>query len=281
VETWASPYLAAQAEYLRHLGKAPVADVVEHDGIYAVRTGVFSNTENGVISSGASPVRPDVARDLIRWFGERRLPASWLSSEGEGRAATAAALQTLGCRPERAAWEMRASLDALELDVPVEVNIVQVTSEHELGRWLDVVGACDWFETETERAATADILHGLGFTQVAPLRLYVAFRGERVVGSASAFFAGEHVLLTAVAVLEDARRQGIGRSLAAARLREARERGCKAAVLAPSPDGAKLYGALGFRTYEQPADRWFYLPVSIGTLAEPGCPATPGLRSHP
>jgi hypothetical protein len=98
VETWASPYLAAQAAYLRHLGTAPVADVIEHDGIYAVRTGVFSNTENGVVSAGASPVVPNVARDLMRWFNERNVPASWLCSEGEGRAGTSAALQAVGCR---------------------------------------------------------------------------------------------------------------------------------------------------------------------------------------
>jgi GNAT superfamily N-acetyltransferase len=262
VETWASPYLATQAEYLRHLGTAPVADVVEHEGIYAVRTGVFSNTENGVISTGASRVRPDVARDLIHWFGERHVPASWLCSEDEGRAVTAVALEAVGCRPERGAWDMRASLDELELDVPVGVHIEPVTSEHELGRWLDVAGACGWFETEIERLATAELLRGLGFTESAPLRLYVAYRGESAVGSASAFYGDEDVLLTANVVLEDARRQGIGRSLALTRLREARERGCKGAVLAPSPDGAKLYEALAFQTYEQPADRWFYLPVS-------------------
>jgi GNAT superfamily N-acetyltransferase len=259
VERWASPYLAAQAAYLRHLGTAPVADVIEHDGIYAVRTGVFSNTENGVIS--ASPGAPEFAQDLIRWFGERSLAASWLCAEGDGRASTAAALEAAGCRPERAAWEMRASLAEFELDVSVDVHIEPVTSEHELGWWLDVAGACGWFESDRERRATADLLRGLCLAESAPLRLYLAYLGKRVVGCASAFYAEEDVLLTAVAVLEEARRQGVGRSLALTRLREAHARGCKSAVLAPSPDGAKLYEALAFETYEQPADRWFYLPV--------------------
>jgi ribosomal protein S18 acetylase RimI-like enzyme len=108
------------------------------------------------------------------------------------------------------------------------------------------------------------------------------FRGK-AVGSASAFYGDRTSSLTAVAVLEDFRRRGIGRSLALTRLHEARGRGCKSAVLAPSADGAKLYDALGFKTYEQPADRWF-LPPAVNTLVrwpEPGCPASPGLRSHP
>jgi GNAT superfamily N-acetyltransferase len=77
---------------------------------------------------------------------------------------------------------------------------------------------------------------------------------------ASAFFGEKLALLTAVAVLEPERRRGVGRSLALARLREARERGCTRAVLDPSPDGAKLYATLGFETHRQPPDRWFYLP---------------------
>ena len=80
---------------------------------------------------------------------------------------------------------------------------------------------------------------------------------------ASAFYAGGGtVMLTALAVLPDSRRQGIGRALALARLQEARKRQCELAVLAPSPDGAKLYETLGFETHPQPPDRWFYLPAS-------------------
>jgi GNAT superfamily N-acetyltransferase len=261
VETWASPYLATQAAYLRHLGTAPTADVLEYEGVFAVRTGVFSNTENGVVSTGRSPVESDVARDLIRWFAERRAPASWLCAEGEGRTATAAVLQAAGCRPERAAHDMRISLDALPFDVPADVPVEAVTSPRELDPWLDVVEACGWFDNASERRRMAELLTGLGFARSAPFRLYVAYRGERVVGSASAFYAGDDVLLTAVAVLEELRRQGIGRALALTRLREARGRGCTGAVLGPSPDGAKLYEALGFETHDQPPDRCFYLPA--------------------
>ena len=77
---------------------------------------------------------------------------------------------------------------------------------------------------------------------------------------ASAFYTRDVVLLEWLAVLDEEQRRGIGTALAATRLRDARERGCSTAVLAPTEDGAKLYGTLGFETHRQPSDRWFYLP---------------------
>ena len=260
--TWASPLLAAQAAYLRYLGTAPVAEAVERDGIYSVRTGIFSNTENGVISSGTTRVDRDLAEDIIRSFSERKVPASWLCSEGEGRAETAALLESVGCQPERAASEMRAEIQQLDLSVPADTRIETVAAEQGLDAWLDVAGACGWFETEHERHAWKQLHRELVLARRRPssTRLYLASNAERAVGIASVFYAEEIALLTGVAVLDDSRRQGIGRSLALTRLREARERGCRLAVLTPSPDGAKLYQALGFETHPQPVRRWFYLP---------------------
>jgi GNAT superfamily N-acetyltransferase len=265
METWASPYLAAQAAYLRHVGTASVAEVLAGEGVYAVRTGVASNSENGVVSAGDAAVGVDVAREVIGWLDERKLPASWLCAEGQGCAETARVLEDAGCRPDRGSWEMRAAVDQVDLDawqVPVDTRIAPVASERKVEAWLDVAGACGWFETEAERSAWKKLHLGLALGRSAPSRLYVAFCGERAVGMASAFYGKEIVLLTAVGVLDDEQRRGIGRAFALTRLREARDRGCKLAVLAPSPDGAKLYQALGFETHPQPADRWFYLPPS-------------------
>jgi GNAT superfamily N-acetyltransferase len=228
--------------------------VLERDGIYAVRTGVASNTENGVVSAGV--VDAATVRDVIAWFDELRLPASWLVAEGEARAATAATLGAEGCRAERSGWEMRAALDTLDLEHDA-ADVHPVDSERRLEAWLDVAGACGWFENEDERRAWRELQRGL----TEPTRLYLALRGGRPAGMASAFSSEEVVLLTAVAVLEDERRRGVGRALAVARLREARARGCTLAVLDPSPDGAKLYESLGFDVHRQLADRWFYLPM--------------------
>jgi GNAT superfamily N-acetyltransferase len=228
--------------------------VLERDGVYAVRTGVVSNTENGVASSGA--VDAETVRELIAWFYERRLPASWLVAEGEACDATAATLDAEGCRAERSGWEMRAALDMLDLEHE-SADVHPVDSELQLETWLEVAGACGWFESEDERRAWRELQLGVAEAT----RLYLALRDGRPVGMASVFFDDEIALLTAVAVLEPERRRGVGRALAIARLREARARGCTLAVLDPSPEGAKLYGSLGFDLHRQPEDRWFYLPT--------------------
>jgi GNAT superfamily N-acetyltransferase len=264
VDTWASPYLAAQAEYLRHLGTAPAAESLERNGVYAVRTGIASNAENGVVSVGDVPVERELAADVIAWLSERNLPAAWVCAEGARRAETVHVLEALGCRPDRASCEMRGSLKRLFFDgemTPAGIHAGAVASERDLDAWLDVATACGLHE-HGERRTWRDLLLGLGFAPAAPIRLYVAFRGDRAVGMASAFYAGALALLTAVAVITDERRRGIGRAFALMRLHEARERGCMMAVLAPTPDGTKLYNALGFETHPQPPDRWFFLPTT-------------------
>jgi GNAT superfamily N-acetyltransferase len=261
VARWASPYLAAQAAYLRHLGTSRCAEVLERDGLYAVRTGVASNTENGVLSAGGAPADEPLVCQILEWM--RAAPASWLCAEGEARHPTAQALRAAGCVADDSAWEMRGDLSGGLDDAGAEgVRIAPVSgSGDELGAWLDVAGSCRWFETDAERHAWRDLYAGLELTDAAPLRLHVAFRGDRPVGMASAFHTDGVVLLSAVGVVVDERRHGIGRALAATRLREARGRGCKLAVLVPSPEGAELYRRLGFERHRQPEGCWFYLPV--------------------
>jgi GNAT superfamily N-acetyltransferase len=157
---------------------------------------------------------------------------------------------------------MRAALEELTLEPEGGADVRTVRGERDLEAWLDVAGACGWFESDDERRAWKEVQLGLAVGGSAPIRLYVACRDEQPVGMASAFFGEELALLTAVAVLERERRRGVGRALAMARLREARDRGCTLAVLDPSPEGAKLYESLGFETHRQPPDRWFYLPTA-------------------
>jgi GNAT superfamily N-acetyltransferase len=258
VEGWGSPGLAAQAAYFRHLGT--VGEVLQSNGVYAVRTGVMSNTENGVISTGS--VSSSVAAEAIAWLGG--VPASWLCAEDEGREETARVLVGKGCRPDNDAWEMRGPVGDPVVAVPSGITVARVSSDRDLDAWLDVAGRCGWFETEADRRARFEVYRSLGHAPSAPLCLYVACRGDRPVGMASALYTDELVLLAELAVLDDEQRRGIGRVLALTRLAEARDRGCATAVLAPSPDGAKLYATLGFETHRQPSDRWFYLPLGEG-----------------
>lgn len=263
MERWASPLLRAQAAYLRHLGTSPVAEVMERDGIFGVRTGIDSNAESGVISSGSVPVSAADAAAMLAWMGERRLPACWLCSEGHALSDTAHVLGNAGCRPENAAWSMQGAIEPVVSDVraPTAVSVRAVASAKDLDAWIEVASACGWIESDDDRRARRDLVLSFGFAEATPKRLYVASRGDRPVGMAAAFYTCETVMLTAVAVLEEERRRGVGRALAMMRLEEAQMRGCTSAVLGPSPDGVKLYQALGFTVRREPEGRCFYLPV--------------------
>jgi hypothetical protein len=259
---WATAYLAAQAAYLRHLATAPASEVFDQRGVWAVRTSVASNTENGVLSDSDVRVTTDVVRTLTDWFEEAQVPASWICSEGSERPRTAAVLETAGWESERTAWDMRAAVPALAPAArpPRDVDVARVASGSHLDEWLDVAGACGWFEAAVEREALRALLLDAGLAQRGPLRLYLARRAGTAVGMAASFQADTTVLLTANGVMASSRRLGIGSALARARFRDARAEGCEFAVLAPTPDGAKLYKALGFEAHAQPPDRWFYSP---------------------
>jgi GNAT superfamily N-acetyltransferase len=91
-------------------------------------------------------------------------------------------------------------------------------------------------------------------------RHWLALRGDRPVGMATAFFAGEVALLEHVGVVPDERRRGIATALALARLHEARRLGCETAVFGTTPESAALYEPLGLTTEPTAPRRWFYLP---------------------
>jgi GNAT superfamily N-acetyltransferase len=224
-----------QAAYLRHL--AAVSESRDLDGAFAVRTGIASNSENGVVSS-VPHLDPGAIRELLEWLDE--VPSSWIALDP----AIGSSLRAAGCRPETESWYMDARIE--QLARPTH-GVERVTSADELDEWLSIVRDADWFD-DVEPAR----------------RLYTALGYEGLYlaedGAGSAFFLPPVVLLNSVAVRPHAQRRGIGRSLALARLRDARERGCTRAILSPSPDGQKLYASLGFRTRPQPPGRWFYLP---------------------
>jgi predicted N-acetyltransferase YhbS len=115
---------------------------------------------------------------------------------------------------------------------------------------------------DSKAQALKELRLGLAAAEPARMVHFVAWKGSSPVGMASAFFAGETVLLASLAVPPSERRQGVGSALTLARLKEAAARGCDLAVLAPTPDGAELYEALGFEHHPLPRDHWFYLPVA-------------------
>jgi GNAT superfamily N-acetyltransferase len=245
---WGELVLDAEADYLELL--AGVCEARRGDGYLAVRSGVGSNIENGVVADRADV---EAVAELLRWL--EAVPASWVARAPEP--GLVERLIAAGCRPERSGHDMGARLDGLELSEP-DVDVVE--DERALDEWLALAPACGAVD-EGDRERTREVLLALGLGADRPLVCYLARRGGRAVGIAQAHYATDAAVMQHVGVPADERRRGVGRALAHARLAEARRRGYEHAVLSPSPEGAKLYAALGFGLEPFPPDRSFYLPV--------------------
>jgi GNAT superfamily N-acetyltransferase len=257
--TWGEREVEVQAARFEYA--ASVAETKRVDDVLAVATGVSSNTENGVVSRDGS-ISDDVVREVVAWLADRRLPASWIHAGGPAGDGLRDELVRLGCREERSGVAMGRDLAELELDLrlPEGVGIDGIRDEAGVDAWLDAAAGCGWLDGDADRLARRRLFVALGLEPDRPLRHWVARRGDRPIGFATAFYAGNVVLFEHLGVIAEQRRRGIGRALVAVRLEEARRRGCRRAVLAPSPDGARLFGGLGFATAPTPARRWFYLP---------------------
>jgi hypothetical protein len=91
-----------EAAYLRHLAGSPLAETRACGDGFAVITGVFDNTENGVVCSRLEGGEEEV----IAWLGGA--PAQWLVGESSDLGER---LVAAGASPERTAVVMGAELD--------------------------------------------------------------------------------------------------------------------------------------------------------------------------
>jgi GNAT superfamily N-acetyltransferase len=269
---------AAQAEWLRRLAAVPQAQVREVGDGFAVRTGVQSNADNGVVSDEADDA---AIADVIAWIDA---PAQWLVS---ARSTLGPRLAAAGCRPERDGVVMGAAIADLPAAAqpPAGVDIVDAFPDLRAGarrhgggetvaagiaRWRAVAEGTGLVKDAAGAAAAL-----AGVTGVTRL---LAVRDGNPVGIAGAIPVGDTLFLQYLAVLEAERGRGIGRALTAARLRGAPP-GCRRAVLDPTPDSIPFHRRLGFELRPALRDRVYSLPLRRRASPTPTPPAGPARRS--
>jgi GNAT superfamily N-acetyltransferase len=253
--------LKGQAEWFRLLADRGCPHL-QADAALAVTSGLFSNTENGIVVSSRAAATLETVIELVRWVTERHVPASLVLTDVVGDDVVECLIDA-GLTPENAGHEMGMPLvpDALPaFSVNRNVDIREVSDELTLCDGLRVLDEDGWFdepgEYERRRVVAARVGYGAG----SPVRHWVAYRGSRPVGMATSFRFCDTVVLAHCCVAEDQRRRGIGTALTSARLEAAYRSAARLAVLSPSPDGYELHRSLGFTLVDSPQDRWFYLP---------------------
>ncbi len=258
----ASAATLSAARRLRYYGRAGHARTRSGDGWLAVATGVWANDMNGVCSEPSARVPTSVVEELLAWFAEQALPASWLLTEDDP--ALAAALVAAGARSESTGYWVgrRSGGDLRNHAAPQGVTIGRVRTEADLEEWLQVAGQCGWTHGPSDIGVLRRLYRSIGLED-AELKHWIARRGGRAVGMASSFLGPDGVLdLCNLAVVESERRQGIGQALVGVRVHAAATRASTTLIVsAVSPAGWELYKFLGFESVPVVPDRRLYLPV--------------------
>lgn len=255
--------ITVQAAWLRLLAAAGYPVLAGRGGSFAVRTGIWSNTENGVVLTAEAFDDPAALDALLSHAREASPASAVLLSPPDPD--DVAALIGRRWRPERGAQDMVGPLVIPGRDDPAGVEVREVLDEAGRVAHVDVFAGDGWFEA-ADRDAELALARRLGPGD--GVRRWVALDGVGPVGAASSVLVKgtDVVSLDGLCVVHPHRRRGIGTALTRARLRAAAADGARRVHLSPSPDGAALHGALGLTARPTPPDRWFYSPTPADGL---------------
>lgn len=222
----------------------------------AVRSGASSNDLNAVVSKrGFVPDRAALEELRSWWNGA---PASWLVDEPDE--ALTRALVNAGWIPDRTGrWcgrRLGHSPSLPDESVPRAVALEAIAGDDDLEQWLDVASDCGWIENLEDRVVRRDALRAAANDP--RQATWLARLNDRPAGMARGWRSGPNVEVVDVAVRDSARRHGVGTALVSGVLVWGGKHGAREVVAAPSPDGWRLFDALGFENVPVIHDACFY-----------------------
>jgi GNAT superfamily N-acetyltransferase len=232
---------------------APLPQVEFHEDTDSVRfiSGIPHPLLNAVMRARFAPDEADTRIDAtLRHFTSRGLPLCWYAGPTSQPADLGARLEAHGLTHAEDMPGMAVDLLALS-EEPAgqpDLQIEQVGDLPMLEEWLRPL-AIGFELPEIVVKGFGDLFGGVGFGPDTTFRHYLGrLRGAPV--ACSTLFLGSDVAgIYNVATRPELRRQGIGRAITLAPLREARALGYRHAVLFATKMGFDVYRRLGFREY--------------------------------
>ncbi len=234
---------AANVAIFELIASSPVAQARPVGDGFAFATGLLDNTRNGVVCSRLPEGQADQhIAEALAWLRERGGPGQWLVARDTEPADLRERLVRAGCRPERTAVSMAASLADLDLSPCRAPDGLEIAPT-------------------TDAATLAGAGVELGRGDSTPVRHYAAHLAGRAVGVASVLVHGATFAGLELHVPVSDRRRGIGRALVLHALRQGRAAGCSVATIPPTPATVPFFQALGFVLERYPPDRALYTPT--------------------
>jgi GNAT superfamily N-acetyltransferase len=240
---------------IRTFRLAQEVEVYDRPELLWFMTGLPSGEFNAVMHTDLSERQVEQAiREVRSYFRSKRMPLSWLTGplsrpgnlerwlENEG-------FRQIGQVPGMALdlWEKRENRPTRP--APANFTIEEVKDEETLQEWAETERR--GFEVEEKIApGLIKIRLGIGPDGGGILRHYLGRLNGRPVAIATLLFTAGVAGVYDVAIVPEARRQGLGTLITLTVLNEARQLGYRIAILQPSSiDSKRIYARLGFKQY--------------------------------
>lgn len=234
--------------YVRYI---PNSQVLDTPRLYRFDTNIPFFLMNGVLRPRLNAENVDaMIAEAMDYFQSRRLPMSWILTSDARPSDLGERLEAYGLVLADNMPGMAVDLEKLptEFPVPDDVVIEEVLDEARLVQWTQALSAGYGIAYEVADAF-AVISRQIGFGELLPMRNFVALRGGQPVAASSLYLGVGVAGIYCVAVVEEARRQGIGAAITAAPLRAAQQLGYRYGVLGASAMGKPVYQRMGFEEY--------------------------------
>ncbi|GHO43977.1 GNAT family N-acetyltransferase [Ktedonospora formicarum] len=227
-------------------------------------SGVSLSMFNGVICAQLESDHIDEQIEhLLKPFRDDGLPVTWLLGPTSRPNDLESRLIKHGLHLDQRLPAMMLDLQTLPMDEPLPsgITVKLVENQHEMENWIHVVATGSGFP-DFIATILLNLLREHGYNASSASRPYLALRDGEPVASSLLVPGGGIAGIYCVCTLENARRQGIGRTATIAALRDARDHGYRLATLQSSEMGYRIYRRLGFQEvctltlYTLPATTW-------------------------